>query len=126
MMTTRDSLTEREQQGLEHLQKAQELGRTVVDYASAAGLKVTELYEMKRRLVRKGLLGEPNRRKRKPADKRGKADAFATVRIVPSAPPVTAVSCRLVHPSGWVLECAGFPPADWMTTVVMGGMYAST
>lgn len=44
-MTTTESLTERERQGLEleHMRKAQELGVTLKEYAATFGLEVQRL-----------------------------------------------------------------------------------
>lgn len=125
MMTT-ESLTERQQQALEHLRRAQERGCSLVEYCSAVGLEVNELYWVKQQLVRKGVL-PANRRKAKEAGKADKAGAFVPVRIVPCAPTPTspAVSCRLVHPSGWVMECGDLPPASWMAAVLAGGTHAA-
>jgi len=123
-MTTRESpVTEREQQALEHMRKAQELRTTLKEYAATVGLDVRQLYEDRRRLVRKGVLG-PSWGKAKEPDKVG---TFLPVRIVssPSAPGSSSVVCRLVHPSGWVFECSGFPPASWMAAVLAGGAHAA-
>jgi hypothetical protein len=121
-MATTEPLTEREQQALEHMRKAQELGSTLKGYAANCGLDVHQLYELRRRLVRKGAFGPPPRR-RAP----DKADAFLPVRVVPAAPVPSsrAATCRLVHPSGWVLECDGFPPASWMAAILAGGAHAA-
>src|ERR1700733_10517116 len=56
-MTTTQPLTEREQQALEHMRKAQELGTTLKEYASRFGLDVQKLYQLRKPLVRKGALG---------------------------------------------------------------------
>jgi hypothetical protein len=126
-MTTTQPLTEREQQALEHMRKAQELGTTLKEYASRFGLDVQRLYQLRKPLVRKGALGPVHGQVREPrsVDKTG---GFLPVRIVSSAPaPSRApVTCRLVHPSGWVLECDGFPPASWMAAVVAGGAHAAS
>jgi len=126
-MTTTKILTERQQQGLEHLRKAQVRGCSLVEYCSTLGLEVKELYMMRQQLVRKGVL-PPGRRKAEEPVRADKSGAFVPVRIVPSAPvPVSpAVSCRLVHPSGWVIECGGFPPASWMAAVLAGGTHAAS
>jgi hypothetical protein len=126
-MATTESLTEREQQALEHMRKAQELGTTLKEYASRFGLNVQELYQLRRPLVRKGALG-PIRSQAKEPRTADKASAFLPVRIVSSgpAPGGTPVACRLVHPSGWVLECGGFPPASWMAAILAGGAHAAT
>jgi hypothetical protein len=125
MASTR-SLTEREQQALEHMRKAQELGITLKEYASKFGLDVQQLYQLRKPLVRKGALG-PARSEAKELRRADPASAFLPVRIVSSgaAPGNTAVACRLVHPSGWVLECGGLPPASWMAAILAGGTHAA-
>jgi hypothetical protein len=123
-MATTEPLTEQEQQALEQMREAHELGSTLKDHAAKIGLDVRQLYELRRRLVRKGAFGPlPGRKTRKSR----KADAFVPVRVVPAAPipSSTSVTCRLVHPSGWVLECDGLPPASWMAAVLAGGAHAA-
>jgi hypothetical protein len=125
-MTTTQSLTEREQQALEHMRKAQELGTTLKEYASRFGLDVQKLYQLRKPLVRKGALGPIRSHVGKPR-RADEPSAFLPVRIVSSAPAPggAPVTCRLVHPSGWVLECDGFPPASWMTAILAGGAHAA-
>ena len=130
-MTTTQPLTEREQQALEHMRKAQELGTTLKEYALRFGLDVQWLYQIRKPLVRKGALGPVPRQVREP-HRVQKTSGFLPVRIVSSAPaPAPApsgapVTCRLVHPSGWVLECDGFPSASWMTALAAGGAHAAS
>ena len=119
-MTT-DSLTERESQALQHLQKAQELGSTLTEYCSAFGVEVKELYAIKQQLVRRGVL--PGRSKTEAGEP---ANPFVPVRIVPSAPASNGVACRLVHPSGWVIECGGFPPVAWIASLLAEEAHAAT
>lgn len=121
MTTATDSLTEREKAALEHLQKAQELGSTLTEYCAAFGVERNTLYAMKQQLVKKGAL--PGRTRQR-ADK--SSGAFVPIRIVPSSPRSTAVTCRLVHPSGWVIECGSFPPSDWLTNVLGGVAHAAS
>ena len=125
-MRTTEPLTEREQQALEHMRKAQEQGMTLKAYASKLGLDVQHLYQQRKPLVRKGALG-PARGEAPKLCGADKASAFLPVRIVPSgsAPSSTAMACRLVHPSGWVLECGGLPPPSWMAAIVGGGAHAA-
>jgi hypothetical protein len=125
-MATSEVLTEREQQGLEHMCKAQELGLTLKEYAARIGLDVQMLYQLRKPLVRKGALG-PVRRASKEAPAAEKVSAFLPVRVVPVAPRPGSgtVACRLVHPSGWVLECDGLPPASWVTAELGGGAHAA-
>jgi hypothetical protein len=126
-MTTAESLTEREREALEHMRKAQELGTTLKEYAARFGLDVQKLYQLRKPLVRKGALG-PARSEAKEPCGAGKVSALVPVRIVSSgpAPGSTPMACRLMHPSGWVIECGGFPPATWMTVVLSGGVHAAT
>ncbi len=125
-MATNEVLTEREQQALEHMRKAQELGVTLKEYAARVGLDVQMLYQLRKPLARKGALG-PVRRASKEAPTAEKVSAFLPVRVVSAAPTRSsaAVACRLVHPSGWVLECDGLPPPSWVTAVLVGGAHAT-
>ncbi len=124
-MATTEPLTEQEQQALEQMRQAQEQGLTLKELAATLGLEVGHLYEIRRRLVRKGAFGPlPRRKTRKPR----KTSAFVPVRVVPSAsaPTGTSVTCRLVHPGGWVLECDGLPPAGWVAAVLAGEAHAAS
>ena len=124
-MTTTEPLTEREQQALQQMREAQEQGSTLKAYAAKIGRDVGQLYELRRRLVRKGAFGPLPHRKPKKSDK---ASAFVPVRVLPatSVPINTAPTCRLLHPSGWVLECDGLPPASWIAAVLAGGAHAAS
>lgn len=124
-MAITEALTEREQQALEHMQKAQEQGITLKEYAARMGLDVQHLYQLRKPLVRKGALG-PARRP-DPEPRRDKSSAFLPVRVVSSGPAAggAPMACRLVHPSGWVFECGGLPPASWMAAVLAGGAHAA-
>ena len=122
-MTTAEPLTESEQQALEQMREAQEQGSTLKDYATRIGLDVRRLYELRRRLVRKGAFGPLPRRK---VWKSRKESPFLSVRVVPATPANgPAITCRLVHPGGWVLECDGLPPATWIAAVLTGGTHVA-
>lgn len=123
-MTTTEPLTEREQRALEQMREAQEQGSTLKKYAAKIGLDVRQLYELRRRLVRKGAFGPLPSRK---ASKSRKESAFVPVRVVAAASAASAasVTCRLLHPGGWVLECDGLPPASWIAAVLAGGTHAA-
>ena len=124
-MATSEVLTEREQQGLEHMRKAQELGVTLKEYCARFELDVQPLYQLRKPLVRKGALG-PARREARQTRAADKGSAFLPVRVLPAVPTPAAVACRLVHPNGWVLECDGLPPASWVTAVLAGGAHVAT
>jgi hypothetical protein len=106
------SLSEREQECLNHLRQAEELGANLREYADAYGLKVHDLYQGKRQLTKKGVLGAA------PA----KAEDFVAVRVAPS--PDKAV-LRLRHPSGWELVCHDWPPAAWVSAIMAGNTDAA-
>jgi hypothetical protein len=124
-MATTGPLTEREQQALEEMRKAQEQGLTLKEHAAKTGMDVQQLYQLRRRLVLKGAFGPVPHRK---TPKSSKTDAFVPVRVVPVTPVLTdgALRCRLVHPGGWVLECDGLPPASWIAAVLTGGAHAAS
>jgi hypothetical protein len=120
-MAMTEALTEREQQALEHMRKAHELGITLKEYAARIGLDVQHLYQLRKPLVRKGALGPD------PEPRGGdRSSAFLPVRMVSCGPAGagTPMACRLVHPSGRVFECGGLPPASWMAAVLSGGAHA--
>lgn len=125
-MAMTEVLTEREKQALEHMSKAQEQGITLKEYGARMGLDVQQLYQLRKPLVRKGALGPARRPDAEP--RRDKSSAFLPVRVVASGPAAggTPMACRLVHPSGWVFECGGLPPASWMAAVLAGGTHAAT
>jgi len=125
-MAITKALSEREQQALEHMSKAQELGITLKEYAARTGLDVQQLYQLRKPLVRKGALGPARRPDSEP--RRDKPSAFLSVRVVSPGPASsgTPMPCRLVHPSGWVFECGGLPPASWMAAVLSGGVHVAT
>jgi len=119
-----EPLTEQEQQALDQMRRAQEQGLTLKQLAPTMGLEVHQLYQLRRILVRKGAFGPLPRRK---VRKSSKVSAFVPVRVVPatSTHKSTVVCCRLVHPSGWVLECDGLPPALWISAVLAGDSHAA-
>jgi hypothetical protein len=123
-MATTEPLTDQEQQALDQMHRAQEQGSTLKQLASSMGLPVQQLYQLRRSLVRKGAFGPLPRRK---VRKTNKVSAFIPVRVVSATPTPQSgsISCRLVHPSGWVLECEVLPPAAWISAVLAGDAHAA-
>jgi hypothetical protein len=103
----RERLTERELQILDHLEQAQSLDVPLTEYASAYGVDVKDLYNGKAQLVKKGLLPS-----RTPAPERSD---FVPVRLSSSR---GGSICRLMHPSGRVIECSALPDAAWITALM--------
>lgn len=107
-------LTPAERAYLEHARQAQSQGVSVAEYYRLKGLSVYTLYNVRRQLVRKGLLPRVARRERaasKPAQ-------FVAVRVAQPAVAAAGMPCRLRHPSGWVIECAGWPQTSWVRELV--------
>ena len=105
-----DALSERERAYLEHLQQAQKLGVSFARYCRQKGLASKPWYWVRQQLVRKGVIAG---RSQAPAQK---PVGFAPVRIAPSA----TGACRMIHPSGWIIECDSLPPAQWLTALLSG------
>ena len=105
-----EELTERQRYWLEHIRRASESGKTLKAYAKSRRLSVGMLYNVKSELTRAGIL---------PClDSPTAAPAFVPVRIEPTTLPRTV--CRLTHPSGWLLECEGWPEPAWLKSLVHG------
>jgi hypothetical protein len=116
-----EPLSEREQQCLEHLRRAQELDVSLSEYARSFEVDVKELYSTKRTLVQRGLLAGGTSRK-DAAAKSVQASDFVPVQVSPRRPPTpSGALCRIQHPSGLVIECMTFPPASWLAVLLPGG-----
>jgi hypothetical protein len=113
-----EALNERERACLGHLEQAQRLGVSFSRYCREKELSLHQWAWIKRVLVRKGVVSE-RRRMEGP-----EAVGFAPVGIVPATAtmPTTAVStgCRIRHPSGWTIECAGYPEVSWLSALMSG------
>jgi len=115
-----ERLSEREQQCLEHLRRAEELEVSLAEYCRSFELDVKELYQAKRVLMGKGVLATP-RPSEGPKTKLPQTGDFVAVQVTPrrSLAPSGAL-CRIQHPSGLVIECMTFPPASWLAVLVPG------
>src|SRR5262249_36992613 len=106
-----EPLSEREQQCLEHLRKAQELEVSLAEYARSFDVDVKELYSAKQALARKGALT--------PVEAPVSLNDFVRVQVSRQrASPEAAPVCRIQHPSGLVIECTGFPPDSWLAALL--------
>ena len=114
-----EALNERERACLGHLEQAKRLGVSFSRYCREKELSLHQWAWVKRVLVRKGVISE-RRRVEGPKAVVG----FAPVRVVPAAATLTttaaATGCRIRHPSGWTIECAGLPAASWLWALVSG------
>jgi hypothetical protein len=113
-----EALSDRERACLGHLEQAKKLGVSFSRYCREKELSLHQWAWIKRVLVRKGMVSE-RRRMEGPT-----AVGFAPVRIVPAAATMTttaaAMGCRICHPSGWTIECAGYPEVAWLLALLSG------
>lgn len=130
-----EKLSEREQKGLEHLRQAKALGVSLAEYCRRSELDLDLWYRVKQKLVRQGLAEKGEARKVVKSAKVEKTaakqrTAFTRVQIATAASCAAVKSlraavaaptgCRIVHPSGWVVECGTLPQAAWLATVLAG------
>jgi hypothetical protein len=112
-----EALNERERACLGHLEQAKKLGVSFSRYCREKDLSLGQWAWVKRVLVRKGFVSERRR------VEGSKAVGFAPVRVAPIAATITtaaATGCRIRHPSGWTIECAGYPEVSWLSALLSG------
>ena len=114
-----EALNERERAYLGHLEQAKKLGVSFSRYCREKELSLHQWAWVKRVLVRKGVISE-RRRVEGPKAVVG----FAAVRVAPAAATITTTAavtgCRIRHPSGWTIECAGYPEVAWLSAWLSG------
>lgn len=118
-MTTA-AITEKQRRALEAMEAAREQGCSLTEYARAHGLVIREVYDALAALRRKGVLPKPpGRRKSK----------FVSVRVAPAStttiaalrsPGASSVLCRIVHASGYAIECLQWPEPRWLAALSTG------
>jgi hypothetical protein len=113
-----EKLNEVERAGVEHLRQAQVLGVSLAEYCRSFDLDLGKWYRVKQVLTRKGIVVTGT----SVAVAGEKPPEFARVKIVPplAAVATAPIACRIVHPSGWIVECGSFPQADWLAAVLSG------
>jgi hypothetical protein len=117
---TAEQLTLRESVALEHLQKAEELNVTVAEYARTFDVDAKELYSAKQSLVRKGLIGARPGEAEASSDEVASPADFVAVQVALPPPAGSGPVCSIRHPSGLLIECTAFPPAEWLTALLSG------
>jgi hypothetical protein len=116
-MTMR-TLTAKQRVAAEAQAAARAAGISLVEYARTNGLVVRELYDAIAALRRRGALSGASR----PRPRSGR-DRFLPVRVVntptiamPTVPRGGPV-CRLMDAGAMALECAEWPPVEWLNAV---------
>lgn len=115
---SQEPLSEREQQCLEHLRRAQELEVSLAEYARSFDLDVKELYSAKQALVRKGAFAA---RVTEEPEREATQGSFVPVHVSPRRAAPTTTACRIHHPSGLVIECTSLPPVSWIAALLARG-----
>lgn len=114
-----EALNERERACLGHLEQAKKLGVSFSRYCREKELSLHQWAWVKRVLVRKGVISERRR-----VDEPKAVVGFAPVRVTPAAATMTSTAtasgCRIGHPSGWTIECAGYPEVSWLLALMSG------
>jgi len=113
-----ETLNERERACLGHLEQAKKLGVSFSRYCREKELSLHQWAWVKRVLVRKGIISD-----RRPQEGPKPVVGFVPVRVAPApATTTTAVAtlCRIRHPSGWTIECAGYPDVSWLSALISG------
>jgi hypothetical protein len=105
---------------LEHLQKAEELNVSVAEYCRTFAIDAKDLYSAKQSLVRKGLGPVRAGDAETPTDESTSAADFVAVQVAPPRPAGSGLVCSIRHPSGLLIECTEFPPAEWLTALLSG------
>lgn len=129
---TLEKLNEAERVCVDHLRQSQVLGVSLAEYCRSFDLDLAKWYRVKQALTRKGItvtatsVAAAEVRTVDPVAEE-KAAPFARVQIAatPAVPPPSAVgavgvACRIVHPSGWIVECGVLPHASWLAAVLAG------
>ncbi len=114
-----EPLSDRERECLAHLGEAKKLGVSFSRYCRDRQISYHQWTWIKRALVRKGAISGRRR-----ADG-AKATGFVPVCIAPGAATITttaaaATGCRIRHPSGWTIECVGYPEVSWLSALMSG------
>ena len=115
-----EALNDRERACLGHLEQAKKLGVSFSRYCREKELSLSQWAWVKRVLVRKGIVME----RRRVEGSKAKAVGFAAVRVAPTSATVTTIAaatgCRIRHPSGWTIECEGYPEVSWLSALMSG------
>ncbi|HEY6454518.1 MAG TPA: hypothetical protein VIY90_04475 [Steroidobacteraceae bacterium] len=113
------TVAEREAAYLEHRQRAKALRISLSEYCRRNDLQVKEWYQVRRHMVHKGLMARTQGGGRRNGS-RAPATAFVPVRLTTAAPAAPPTPCLIRHPSGWMIECASLPAANWLNALVAG------
>jgi hypothetical protein len=129
-----EKLNEAERTCVDHLRQAQVLGVSFAEYCRSFDLDLAKWYRVKQALARKGVtvtatsvaVAEVSNvdavAEEKPAPFARVHVTAAPAAPVPPRPAMVTgpVACRIVHPSGWVVECGILPQAAWLAAVLAG------
>jgi hypothetical protein len=128
-----EKLNEAERTCVNHLRQAQVLGVSFAEYCRSFDLDLAKWYRVKQALSRKGVtvkamsVSVAEVRNVDPAAEEKAPFARVQIAMAPAAPvpPPSAggtvgVACRIMHPSGWVVECGTLPQASWLAAVLAG------
>jgi hypothetical protein len=107
-------LSDLQRQALEHAERARDEGVKLSQYLRARGIGVRPIYDALVAARRKGAVAG--------ADSAGVAkrasSTFVEVRMVPPTPARSAIVCRVLIGGLAVIECAEWPAAAWLSSLL--------
>ncbi len=126
MKAKHEELTSGERRYLEHARRAENQSLPLSEYCRSMGLSPHTLYSMRRQMRRKGVLAPVVRAGAALPVVRGEAaERFVAIRVSERSGRAGGPVCWLRHPSGWVIECASWPPGAWMRECFGGEIHAA-
>jgi hypothetical protein len=118
MTTTK--LTDKQQQAIEHVERARSEGVRLSQYARAQGLDLRPLYDALAAARRKGVAAHVAPIRSSPFVAVRVTSRRSVVRPIPMAPVSSGMMCRVVMAGATVIECAEWPPPAWLTALALG------
>lgn len=114
------AMTERQRRALEAMEAARRQGCSLTEYAKAQGLAVREIYDALAALRRKGVLPKAAPRTKSKFVSVRVAPASTAMIAAPRSPGASLVLCRIVHASGYAIECLQWPEPGWVAALSAG------
>jgi len=106
-------LSDLQRQALEHAERARTEGIKLSQYLRAQGIELRPIYDALAAARRKGVAGATVSTMPKRV-----SSAFVQARMAPSVPAHRMLVCRVLIGGVAVIECAEWPPAAWLSSLV--------
>ena len=109
-------LSDLQRQALEHVECARSAGVKLSQYARAQGIGLRPIYDALAAARRKGVAASAS----SAFVARRAGSPFVELRVAApmSAPPRSAIVCRVLLGGAAVIECGEWPPAAWLSSLL--------